>query len=178
MSSRQTPFERAMALAAITGLKLTLGPAFLAASRRSPNTHTWATAAIGEMALDKLGILPPRFRLALLIPRAIAGAWVARESMKADGIDDPSTPLVGAVVAAGVASVAPMARIALHRGLGISDAILGIAEDFVALKMGTQATGISMNQVSQTARGAIEEIRDHVTSSLPSGSSLVPAGSR
>ncbi len=85
MSSRKTPFERAMTLAALSGFKVALGPAFLAASRNGPNRGAWAIAAMGEMFLDKVGIFPPRFRPSLLIPHALAGAWVARESMKEEG---------------------------------------------------------------------------------------------
>jgi hypothetical protein len=178
MSSRKTPFERAMALAAVSGLKLSLGPAFLAASRGSPNTGAWVMAALGEMFLDKLGILPARFRPSLLISHTLAGAWVARESVKADGVDDPTAPLLGGVVAAGVACVAPMARIALHRSIGISDAVLGVGEDYLALRLGTEATGMSVHQVSEVAREAIEEFRGKVIPSLGSVPSIpVGAGS-
>ena len=79
MANRKTPFERALALAALSGFKIALGPAFLAASRRSPNTGPWALAALGEMFLDKIGVFPPRFRPALLIPHALsAPGWLER----------------------------------------------------------------------------------------------------
>jgi hypothetical protein len=171
MTNRQSAFERAMALAALSGFKVALGPAFLAASRRSSNSGTWALAAMGEMFLDKLGIFPPRFRPPLLIPHALSGAWVARESMRQDGVDDPSAALAGAVVAAGVSCVAPIARIALHRGLGISDVVLGLGEDFLALRLGTQATEMSMSQVTEIARDAIEEVTGPLAPSFPSASS-------
>ncbi len=167
MPDRKSPFERAMALAALSGFKVALGPAFLAASRRSPNTGSWALAALGEMFLDKLGIFPPRFRPALLIPHALSGAWVARESLRRDGIEDPTGPLIGAVVAAGVSCVAPMTRIALHKGLGVSDALLGVGEDYLALRLGTEATDMSMGQVSEIARDAIDDLRVRVVPSLP-----------
>jgi hypothetical protein len=171
MARGKTPFEHAMALAAISGLRASMGPAFLSASRRGPNTRSWVMAALGEMFLDKVGILPPRYRPALLIPHAIAGAWVARESMKReDAEEDPTVPVLGAVVAAGVSCVAPMARIALNRGLGISDALLGVAEDYVALRLGTEATGMTMNQVSEVAQDAFGELRGQVMQSLPSSS--------
>jgi hypothetical protein len=44
------------------------------------------------MALDKVGIFPSRFRPPLLIPHTLAGAWVARESLREDGIDDDPGP--------------------------------------------------------------------------------------
>ena len=172
MSNRKSAFERAMALAALSGFKIALGPAFLAASRRSSNSGTWALAAMGEMFLDKLGIFPPRFRPSLLIPHALSGAWVARESMREDGVDDPTAPLAGAVVAAGVSCVAPIARIVLHRGLGISDVLLGLGEDALALRLGTQATDMSMRQVAEIARDAIEDVTGPLAPSFPSGSSM------
>src|SRR3954447_21276850 len=115
MSESITPFARAMALAALSGSKIALGPAFFETSRRRPNAGAWVAGALGEMLLDKLEVFPARFRPSLLVPHTLAGAWVARESLKDDGIDDPSAVLMGAVVAAGVASVAPMVRIALSK---------------------------------------------------------------
>ena len=120
------------------------------------------------MFLDKIGIFPPRFRPALLIPHALSGAWVARESLKRDGVDDPTGPVLGAVVAAGVSCVAPMTRIALHRGLGISDALLGVGEDYLALRLGTEATDVTMGQVTEIARDAIDDLRGRVVPALPS----------
>ena len=172
MSNRKSAFERAMALAALSGFKIALGPAFLAASRRSSNTGTWALAAMGEMFLDKLGVFPPRFRPSLLIPHALSGAWVARESMREDGVDDPTAPLAGAVVAAGVSCVAPIARIVLHRGLGISDVLLGLGEDVLALRLGTQATDMPMSQVAEIARDAIEDVTGPLAPSFPSATSM------
>jgi len=175
MPDRKTPFERALALAALSGFKIALGPAFLAASRRSPNTGSWALAALGEMFLDKIGVFPPRFRPALLIPHALSGAWVARESLKRDGIDDPTGPVLGAVVAAGVSCVAPMTRIALHKGLGISNAWLGVGEDYLALRLGTEATDVTMGQVSEIARDAIDDLRGWAVPSLPALTSIPAA---
>jgi len=105
-----------------------------------------------------------------VIPHALAGAWVARESLKEEGVDDPMAPLAGAVVAAGVSCVAPMVRITLNKGLGLSDAMLGVGEDFVALRLGTEATGMSMGQVGEIARDAIEEVSGYELPSLPSAS--------
>jgi hypothetical protein len=162
MLNRKTPFERAMALAALSGFKIALGPAFLAASRGRSSARPWALAALGEMFLDKVGIFPPRFRPSLLIPHAAAGAWVAYESMKEDGAEDPVVPVAGAVVAAGVACVAPIARIVLNRGLGVNDALLGVGEDYLALRIGSEATGMSMNQITGVARDAFGELQERV----------------
>src|SRR3954453_9515193 len=103
----RTPSERAMVLAAITGLKLTYGPTLLLAASRRPWGRYLAVAAMGELVLDKLGILPSRSRLPLLIPRALVGAWVAREAMMAEAEAGPWIAPMGAAVAAGTAVLAP-----------------------------------------------------------------------
>lgn len=88
--------------------------------------------------------------------------------MKNEGADDPMAPVAGAVVAAGVSCVAPLVRMTLNKGLGISDAMLGVGEDYLALKFGTEATGMSMGQVTEIARDAIEDLSGHAMPSLPS----------
>ena len=137
MTDTNTPFGRAMTLAAVSGLRAALGPAFLETSRGNPKGRNWVLGSIGEMALAKVGVLPRGYHPLMLIPHSLSGAWVARESMRKDGVDDdPSVPIAGAVVAAGVASVAPIARIALTRGLGVSGTLLGLAEDYLAPQTG------------------------------------------
>ena len=84
--------------------------------------------------------------------------------------------IVGAVVAAGVACVAPVLRIAINKGLGVSDALLGVGEDYLALRLGTEATGMSMNQVGEVAREAIEDLRGQVMPSLESAARSLPVG--
>ncbi|WP_422928152.1 hypothetical protein [Singulisphaera sp. PoT] len=168
MPSTMTPFQRAMALAAITGLKLSLGPAFLMTSRKRQGARGVALAAMGELVLDKAGFLPSRYNPALLIPRTLAGAWVAHESLKEDGVEDPLAAPMGAVIAAGFASVAPMARIALSRGLGIPDLVLGVAEDYLALRLGSEATGMSMEEIAGVAKESFEEAKEQVKPALAS----------
>ncbi len=162
MTKTMTPFERAMTLAAVCGSKIALGPAFLETSRRRPGAGAWVAGALGEMLLDKLGVFPARFRPMLLIPHTLAGAWVARESLKEDGIDDPNAVMMGAVVAAGVAGVAPLLRIALSKGLGLPDPLLGAAEDYLFLRLGAGATGTPMEQLPEIARDAVGEIGERV----------------
>ncbi|MDG3008178.1 hypothetical protein [Paludisphaera mucosa] len=166
MAESKTPLERALTLAAVSGLKVTMGPALLEASRRGPRTNGWVLGALGEMALDKLGFLPARYRPMLMIPRALAGAYAARESMRRDGVEDSSIPIMGAVVAAGVACVAPIARITLNRGLGVNNAVLGLAEDYLALKFGGEAVGLSMEQLGDAAKEAVGDLRDKVAPDL------------
>jgi hypothetical protein len=165
-------FEKAMKLAVISGLKAALGPALLKTAQRRPDAGQWVAAAMGEMVLDKLGIVPSRRRLPLLIPHAISGAWVAAESMREDGVEDPWAAPMGAAVAAGVATFAPMLRVSASTILGIPDAVLGVAEDYLALKLGTETLGLSMDDVSEAAKESVEEIKERV---LPAVQRVLPA---
>ncbi len=167
-ADNRKPFERAMTLAALCGFKIALGPAFLATSQRRPDARNWVAAALGEMFLDKIGVFPARYRPVLLIPHTLAGAWVAHESLKSEGIDDPMAAAMGAVVAAGVAAVAPMVRITGSKVLGIPDPLLGLVEDYLALRLGTQAMGLSMHNVGDAAIESLEGVRDQVVPALQS----------
>jgi hypothetical protein len=155
-------FEKAMKLAVLSGLKVALGPAFLETAYGRPERRTWTALALGEMFLDKVGIFPSRSRLPLLIPHTLAGAWVAHESMKRDGEEDPWAAVMGGVVAAGVATVAPMLRKTGYHVLGIPDPVLGIAEDYFALKLGTEAVGMTMEDVAEAARESLEDVTERV----------------
>ena len=163
MAEMKPAHEKALALAALCGFKIALGPAFLRASQRSGSAQGWVTGALGEMVLDKLGVFPARFRPMLLIPHTASGVWTASESLKADGEEvDPMVLAAAAVVAAGVTVTLPMIRIALSKGLRIPDYLLGLAEDYVALQLGSRAVGMSLEQVGQVARESVEGIGDKV----------------
>ncbi len=166
MRDSNRSFERAMALAALSGLKIALGPAFLATSRRWPSRQNWITAAMGEMLLDKLGVFPPRYRLPLLIPHSLAGGWVARESLREDGQDDPWGAVAGAAVAAGVAVAAPVARMAINKVLGVPDALLGLGEDYLALSYGCQTMEVPMEDFTGAARGVFDDMRERARPAL------------
>lgn len=168
----RTPTERAMALAAVTGLKLTYGPTLLLATSRRPWARYLVVAALGELVLDKLGVLPSRSRLPLLIPRALAGAWVAREAMKAEGEAGPWTAPMGAAVAAGAAVLAPTVRAASQKLLAMPDPLLGLVEDWVALRLGTQAVGVPMDRLAALARQAIEEVQQEAVEAMQPASGL------
>ena len=152
MAELKPAHEKALMLAALCGFKIALGPAFLRASRRSPSTQKWATAALGEMALDKLGVFPARYRPMLLIPHTVAGAWTAHESLKEDGEVDPVT--------------LPILRIALRKLAFLPDYLLGLGEDYVALQLGSRATGITLDQVKEIAQESMAGVGGQVRPAL------------
>jgi hypothetical protein len=155
----KSPMERALTLAALSGLKATLGPAFLATSRRSPERGLWVAAAAAEMVLDKLGVAPPRYRPALLIPHTLSGAWVARESIRdTGGGDENHAAMMGAVVAAGVACIAPLLRQVANKVLGVPDFALGLGEDYLALRAGSEVTDIPLERLPELVREAADDV--------------------
>jgi len=155
-------FEKAMKLAVVTGLRSMLGPAMVARSLNRPESKNLALAAIAEMFADKLPLVPSRDTLLPLVVRGMAGAWVARTLQEEEGTDNPWTIPLGAAVAMGVAVAAPKIRRTLTMTPGVSDSVLGLLEDYLAIRLGTDAVGISMDELSQVARDSVEDLREKI----------------
>ena len=155
----QASFGRLVALAAVTGLKTTFGPALVAAAHRREHREALALAAMAEMIVDKLPITPSRSRFALLLPRALAGYWTAQQVARADGLNDPMAAPTGAAVAAVTATVAPAVRRMIGRTFGIPDPLMGVVEDALALYVGATAAGLSGDDLRELAEDALSELR-------------------
>jgi uncharacterized membrane protein len=159
MASAST--ERALKLAVVTGLRAMLGPALVSHSQHRPERHNLALAALGEMVFDKLPGVPGRDTLLPLIARGAAGAWVAAKCVEEDGERaDPWAVPLGAAVAMGVAVAAPKIRRTLGWTTGIPQPILGLIEDYLALKLGTETLGLSLNDVTEAAKESVDDLRD------------------
>jgi uncharacterized membrane protein len=161
-------FEKAMKLAVVTGLRSMLGPALVARAMNRPERQNLAMAALGEMVVDKIPLVPGRDSLLSLIARGLAGAWVAKTLQEEEGADDPWMIPLGAAVAMGVAVSAPKIRTMISMTTGISDPLLGLIEDYLALRLGTDAVGLSMDEISQIARDSVEDLKDRITPVLQS----------
>lgn len=156
----QNAYEKALKLALASGLRCSFGPAFLAQANKSKHRGWWALAAMGEMFIDKIPGIPSRRSLGLMIPRAIAGGYAAHQMMKEEGIHDPLAGPMGAVAAAGAATVAPLVRGVLGSVLGLPDALIGLAEDYLALKLGSGAVQMNWDEVNHARHEAIAELKD------------------
>ena len=163
--------EKAMKLAVATGLRSMLGPALMARATNRPDRKNWALAAVGELVADKLPFTPSRDMLVPLIVRGIAGYWVTQKCMEDEGVEEPLTPFLGAAVAMGVAAAAPKIRKTLHWTMGIPDPILGLFEDYLALRLGTEAVGISLDDAAHAGRETIDDLASRVQEAIPSSSS-------
>jgi uncharacterized membrane protein len=166
-------FERAMKLAVVTGLRSMLGPALVARAKNRPERNNLALAALAEMAVDKIPLVPSRDTLIPLIIRGLAGAWVAKTLQEEEGSDNSWTVPLGAMVAMGVAVAAPKIRKTLTMTTGISDAAVGLIEDYLALRLGSDAVGLTMDEMTQVARESVEDLKDRfmpVVQSVGAGS--------
>jgi len=161
-------FEKAMKLAVVTGLRSMLGPALVARSTYRPERQNLALAALAEMIFDKLPLVPSRDTLIPLMVRGAAGAWVAKTLQDEEGTDNPWTIPMGAAVAMGIAVAAPKIRKTLTVTTGISDTVLGMIEDYLAVRLGTEAVGLSMEEVTQIARESIDDLKERLSPTLES----------
>jgi hypothetical protein len=151
------PFEKAMKLAIVSGMRCALGPALLLAARARPERKNLVLLALGELVADKLPIMPSRSALPLLAPRALAGAWVTKQVLEEETGEpaDPWTVALGAAVAVGVGTIAPLIRKTVHGLLDVPDALTGVAEDYLALKLGGEAVGLSFEEMKELASESV-----------------------
>ena len=66
-----------------------------------------------------------------------------------------------------------MLRITGSKALSIPDFLLGLAEDYMALKLGTEAMGLSMNEVADTAKESLGEFSDRYIPALSTSGGLM-----
>ena len=176
MTDSRRAFERAMRLAVVSGLRSTFGVALMEAAYDRPNRKGWALAAMGEMVVDKVPGVPSRASLPAMLPRAMAGAYVAKQVMDREGVEDPWAAPMGAAVAAGVAALAPRIRGLLGMVLGVPSPVLGLVEDYIALRVGGDALGLSMQDLQKIGEESIEDVKGYVTSVASSVEGLQSVG--
>ncbi len=177
MTDSKRAFERAMRLAAVSGLRATFGVALLEAAYNRPNRKAWAVAAVGEMVVDKIPGIPSRASLPAMIPRAVAGGYVAHEVMEREGLQDPWASTMGAAVASGVAVLAPRIRGILGTVLGVPSPVLGLLEDYIALKVGSEALGMSMEDLKRIGEESVEEVKGYVNYAVSTSQDLLGTSS-
>jgi hypothetical protein len=157
MPNDRSEVTRAIELAAATGLRVMMGPAALAIAEQSENKTKLVTAALAEMVIDKIPFLPSRDSFPLLVARAAAGAWTAHQSLKRDGVDASFGPILGAGVAAATAFTAPKVRATL--GVVLPDLIVGLAEDYLALRLASDGIGEPWMAFAEAGLEAVDEVR-------------------
>lgn len=160
--------ERALKLAAVTGLRVALGPALVGQALHRPERQNLALAALAEMVVDKMPLVPDRDTLLSLVVRGAAGAWVADQlTRERTGAKDPWAAPLGAAVAMGVAVAAPKVRKTLGWTTGVPQFVLGLVEDYVALKIGTDALDMSLNEAGSAAYEGVDDLRQRLHLEAP-----------
>lgn len=154
--STSTMAGRALGLGAVSGLRAIAGPALLsrAAARGEFDglAGTWfeflmrkrvATVltlmALGEMAVDKSGLVPDRIAWGPLAGRSASGAFVGAALFSASGDPWAAGAALGSVAAVAGSYAGYNFRVLPHRRFGIPDLILGLIEDAIAVMAGSAA---------------------------------------
>ena len=159
--------DRALKLAVATGLRAALGPALVARARNRPDRQHFALAAMGELAFDKFPYAPGRDTLLPTLARGAAGGWAAGQLIEEEGASEPWAVPLGAAVAMGVAVAAPKIRRMLAWTFGIPQPVLGLAEDYLALRLGAGAVGLSLGEVADAARESVGALSEKYGVELP-----------
>ncbi len=134
---------------------------------------------MGEAVVDKIPGVPSRASLPIMLPRAVAGGYVAKQVMDREGVEDPWAVPMGAAVASGVAVLWPLGSgVSLSTVLGVPGPIMGLVEDYIALKVGGDALGMSMEDLKKIGEESVEDIKGYIESMtaayLPTESSGAP----
>ena len=144
-----TGVQRTLALAVATGLRSTFGPAFVAHSAGMPARRALALMALGECVFDKLPFAPSRDTPLPTAARGIAAYWAASRG------GGPRAGALAAAVAMGVSLAAPKLRRRVAETTGVQQALVGVAEDAIALGLGAAAVGLTWRDVSLAAGEAV-----------------------
>lgn len=150
----QREFTLSLLFGAVAGLRALMAPAALAmAQQRRPHgsahwlaappvERTLAAMAAGELLYDKLPIAASRLSPPLLSGRLLAGAMCGAASAQLD-------QRAGAVVGAAGALAAGYAGYHLRKragaATGVPDAIIGVAEDAIAIGLATLAANMEID---------------------------------
>ena len=154
--STSTPVVRALGLGAVSGLRSIVGPALLsrAAARGELDglKGTWfefllrkrvstvlTLMALGEMVVDKSGLVPDRIARGPLAGRGAAGGFVGAALFSASGAPWAAGAALGSLAAVAGAYAGYTFRVVPHRKFGIPDPILGLIEDAIAVMAGSAA---------------------------------------
>lgn len=147
---------RVVGVAGITGLRSLAGPALLSraaargdldGAKRRLFVPTWfraalMTAAIGEMAADKSGLVPDRVETGPLAGRAAAGGLVGATLFRLAGSPWLPGAVLGSLAAIGGAYAGYNVRRAAHRKFGLPDPLLGLIEDGIVVGVGLSALSL------------------------------------
>ena len=155
----EIPFTSAMTLGAVSGMRSMMAPAVISwAARRSgldlENTpfsafkgpgigRTAAALALGELFADKTPFVPQRSDSTALVARALSGGAAGAAVFRARQRSMVLGALVGAAAAVGSAYATYYLRRKAARHFEVSDRVIALVEDGIALGAGLIAVTIA-----------------------------------
>jgi uncharacterized membrane protein len=130
------PYARAAALGVVCGLRSMLGPALVSTLAPAPIKVALRLLSAGEFIADKLPNLPSRIASGPLLGRALSGAAVGYIVCKEKDVQPWLGALVGGAAAVSASYGGYYGRKALHERLHVSDKLIAILEDALAIGLG------------------------------------------
>jgi uncharacterized membrane protein len=163
----ETPYTAALTLGAVSGMRSMMAPAVIAwAARRSgvdlestpfsafkgPGIgRTAAALVVGEMVADKTPFVPGRTDSTALLTRAVTGGAAGAAVFKARKQNVLLGAVVGAAAAVGAAYVTYHLRKKAAKRFQVSDRVVALVEDGIALTAGLIAVSIVKEAGPKTA---------------------------
>ena len=154
----EIPYTAAVTLGAVSGMRSMMAPAVITwAARRSgldlestpfsifkgPGIgRTAAALALGEMVADKLPFTPDRTDSTALLGRAVSGAAAGAAVFKSRRQSMVLGAAIGAAAAVGAAYATFHLRKKAARYFEVSDRVVALAEDAIALGAGLVAIAV------------------------------------
>ena len=172
----ETPYSAALTLGAVSGMRSMMAPAVISwSARRSgldlestpfsafkgPGIGRTAVAmAVGELLADKTPFVPDRTDSTALLARAVAGGAAGAAVFKARRKSMLVGALVGAAAAVGAAYGTYYLRKGAARYFNVSDRVVALVEDGIALTAGLIAVSITKNNASEASEADVRRAAD------------------
>jgi uncharacterized membrane protein len=156
---REAPYSAALTLGAVSGMQSMMAPAVIAWSARKSGVdlestpfsafkgvgigRTAVAMVVGELLADKEPFVPNRADSTALLARAVSGGAAGAAVFKARRRSMLVGALVGAAAAVGAAYGTYYLRKSAGRYFNVSDRVVALVEDGIALTAGLIAVSIT-----------------------------------
>ena len=164
----EAPYSAALTLGAVSGMRSMMAPAVISWSARRSGVdlestpfsafkgaaigRTAVAMVVGELLADKSPFEPNRTDSTALLARAVSGGAAGAAVFKARRSSMLVGALVGAAAAVGAAYGSYYLRKSASRYFQVSDRVVALVEDGIALTAGLIAVSMTKNGVEQKAQ--------------------------
>ena len=162
MTNSKRAFERAMRLAVVSGLRSTFGVALMEAAYDRPNRKAWALAAMGEAVVDKTPVRPEPGLAAADAPEGRGRRLCGQAGHGARRRGRPLGRADGRGGRLGRGGAGPSDSGACSGpSWACRSPLMGLVEDYIALKVGGDALGLSMEDLKKIGEESVEEVKGY-----------------